>query len=650
MFKAASLTAIGTSVVVHGGLLFALALIQMNLLQLQPEVLLETVFDDERVQEEFTRELESDTEIAETQNFMAGGAIATTAIGGTAAPAVAQQQIDQSETLKEPEVQINAGEITIPGENLLGQDLGPAEVSGEIGAVVEGYGAALGRITQELIRLMRRQRVMVVWLFDQSESMRDDQQEIKQKFHKVYEELGIQQRKDKELHEAKEILLTAILGFGRTIQPVMPKPTADINQIRAAIDRIKVDESGDENMCYAVLAVVDKYGSMARSQKRKLVIVVVSDESPTDDKIAANPPTTEFLEPTIEKCKKAGAPVYVLGREAIFGYPFARIAWKDPVYGLHFNIWIDRGPETAFPECLQYNGIGRRWDNYSSGFGPYSQVRLAKETGGIFFLLPSETEEQLVGAGTHEKRKFEFLAMKEYRPLLMSRRNYIESRRVSKFRSTLWDIIVRLNPHRDDKLSIRFSHFPVIPAEFRKQGLPQFQRAAYAMGLLNQAVALLEKIEPLRDEEQSQRWRAHYDLILAQCLSFRVRLFQYMLVMDRHAANIPKPKEPKHNEWNFRRTGKTQMPDDAQFNRIKNHFNIKVSKDEYLAELKRQEKRATEQFLFVEKRHPGTPWAQRARFERGMGFGIQIRSQYRNPRYAQVQQLRREKKIQIPKF
>ena len=31
-----------------------------------------------------------------------------------------------------------------------------------------------------------------------------------------------------------------------------------------------------------------------------------------------------------------------------------------------------------------------RWDEQPSGFAPYELARMAKDTGGIYFLLPSE--------------------------------------------------------------------------------------------------------------------------------------------------------------------------------------------------------------------------------------------------------------------
>ena len=110
----------------------------------------------------------------------------------------------------------------------------------------------------------------------------------------------------------------------------------------------------------------------------------------------------------------------------MFGYPYGRQRFKYSEDGVTEEFWlpIRRGPETAYPEALQWDGLHARWDAQASGFGSYEQVRIAKETGGIFFVLPGE-EEDLVGEGANDKRKFEFLALKRYRPLLLSRREYL---------------------------------------------------------------------------------------------------------------------------------------------------------------------------------------------------------------------------------
>jgi hypothetical protein len=384
-----------------------------------------------------------------------------------------------------------------------------ADLLETVGAWVDGYGTALSQITQELVRMMRQQKVMVVWLFDKSESMKDDQKEIRENFHKVYEELKIVTQKDERLRRrGDDILLTSVWAFGEKYEPLTRQPTADIDVIRKAIDDVPIDPSGVENTCAAIGAAIDQHQRQASAQRRKLVLIVVTDESGDDHE--------QLLEPTLEKARRAKSPIYFLGREAIFGYPYARIRWKDPKYGLWHWIRIDRGPETAYPECLQWDGLHERWDSFSSGFGPYNQVRLAKETGGIFFVLPSE-EESLAGAGAREQRRFDALDMKEYEPLLISRREYAQDVAKSKFRTAIMEVVRMLDPNEDSQLRIRRHHYPLDLPGFTREAQAQFGKAARSMAVLNQVIPILEDLKPLRAKEESQRWRAHFDLMLAQC-------------------------------------------------------------------------------------------------------------------------------------
>jgi hypothetical protein len=650
MLKAYNVSAVVTSMLVHIVLLFTFWLIRTGVIQADPKILVDSIFTEERIQPEFSQDI-IETKLAENLTNISGGKLATN-VSSAASAALPSVKVEESSALEDPKLNFTLADITAPANGILGDDLGGEEIQGESAHVVEGYGPAMSQLAQEVMRLMRSQRVLIVWLFDESESMKDDQKEIRQQFHKIYEDLNLVQTKaakrDKRFRK-KDILMTSINGFGKDIHPLTPRPTSDLNDIRTAIDKIAIDESGKENLCATISAIVDKFGTIAKGKKQKLVIVVVSDESGDDGKI---------VEQALIKAKRAEASIYILGRESVFGYPFARVRWKDPKYNLSFWLTINRGPETPYPECLQWNGLHARWDVHNAGFGPYEQVRLAKETNGIFFVLPGK-EENLAGRGAQERRKYHFLDMKEYEPSLQSRPRYADELSGSEFRSTLWEVILNLNPNahfqlpkNDPLLNIRQLHYSVDLQEFRSQAAREANKAARAMGLLNQVIPTLQKLQPLRDKESSERWRANYDLINAQCIAYRVRLFQFLLAMDQHAnANpprkpvmIPNVKKP-NNEWNVRWTTKMLDPDDAQFQRIKATFRIKLDKEQYLQKLNTERKRAIDLFQLVIERHPGTPWARRAQVELNQGFGMAFRPGYRSPLYA-----RARKEIKLPNF
>ncbi|MGQ0637248.1 MAG: vWA domain-containing protein [Planctomycetaceae bacterium] len=604
----------GASLALHLAMALVLFLVHFSPPLEDMGLAVESMFEDDRAPEEFTRELSPDTTISESLS-VAGAAGVTIVAGGTGAPAVTHTKIDVSEHFDDPTVVVNIGDVTLPGLEELGHDLGESQVAGEPTAVAEGYGAAMSRITQEIVRMLREEKLLVVWLFDESESMKDDQKQIRQEFHKVYEELGLVFEHDAQMARDKEILLTAIHSFGKESRAITPKPTADINEIRSAIDKIGIDQSGRENLFAALNKVLDQYRPVAAKTRRKLAIVIVSDESGDDGE-------GPLLDEVILKARKARAPVYVLGREAVFGFPIARIQWVDPKYGLTHWLEIHRGPETALAELLQFDGLHQRWDAHPSGFAPYEQARLTKETGGIFFVLPNE-EVNIVGSVSADRRKFAFLDMKEYVPELVTRNAYEEMRSKSRLRAAVRDAVRLLNPFLDKELNIQEIWYSTDRDRFQEQGRIAFQRAMRGMGVLNQAIQLLERAKPLREQEASQRWRANFDLASAQVLAYRVRLFQFLLIADDYLNNLPSPPNQQHNVWNVRRTPQMTTPTERQ---------VKLTRVD-TEELQKQLDAAKAQFEFVRRTHPGTPWARRAEYELHHGFGMQWFSSFRDPRY-----------------
>lgn len=608
----------GTSLVLHAIVLSALALLRYSVAT-ESDVRIDTIFTDERTTEEFEREVETTTDVAESLNVLGGGAAVNSALSGTGGGgtgvSVEGSKLASAESLKVPTVPVSVGSISIPGDQLLTDDLGSkgdGKITGDVGRVVDGYGTALSQISQELIRMMREERVLAVWLFDESESMRDDQREIRDRFDKIYQELRLAQETDQKLKASEEVILTSIMSFGQSVTELTQKPTADLKEIRAAIDKVGLDESGKENTCNAITQAIRKYQTFAQRQKRKLVTIVVSDESGDDG---------DLIEETIQTAQRSKAPIYVLGRYSVFGYPYARQRWIDPKYGLEHWLAINRGPESPFPELLQFDGLHERWDYDSAGFGPYEQARLARETGGIFFLLPG-SDDNIVHGGTIDDRKFEMLAMKEYLPDLSARVEYARERDSSKFRSVQFQVVMALNPHKNPDLQMQEIWYSADPEKFANEGRTQFTKALKAMQMLSEAVRLLDSVAPLRAKEPSQRWRANFDLMHAQCLAYRVRLFQFLLALDQHAKQNP-PRKPPNNVWNIQRVPEMLPPDPVQVEQTR------VDLDE----LKKEQEQAVKEFQAVIDAHPGTPWARRAQIEINQGFGIKMYDVFRDPRY-----------------
>jgi hypothetical protein len=318
------------------------------------------------------------------------------------------------------------------------------------------------------------------------------------------------------------------------------------------------------------------------------------------------------LELTLQQAEAANCRIYVLGREAVFGYPYARFRYKHPDTGRTHWLIADRGPETAFVEQLQTNGFHRRHDAFASGFGPYEQSRLARETGGIFFMLPS-VEASIVRG---EKRRYELDQLRRYRPDLRARQEIFFDRDHAELRLMLWKIIHDLDPYNKETTEVTEVrvHFSPDPANFARQVAIQIPRAKMYITYLGGAIQVLEQNRHLRDLESEIRWQANYDLMLAQLVAYQARLYEYMAYLQEFVRNpkiVPLTKPP-----NLRLT----------------HWGIGTRKETITGEvIDPYVEKASKLFREVIELHPNTPWAARAQGELRRGYGVELRPHYEPP-------------------
>jgi hypothetical protein len=510
-------------------------------------------------------------------------------------------QIEQNEAINTAglpitDVDISSLLATVSADRGLIKEV-PTGTLGQARSVVDNYGQAMDRITQAILQMLYKDDVLVIWCFDQSESMKDDQKEIRDRIERVYKELGLSD------HAAGDHLLTAVTSYGGDFAIHTPKATSDLQKIREAIDAVPVDATGKEIMCQAIGQSISHFRKFASQGRRRLALVVVTDESgEIEDNI-------KFVEAAIQEAKSAKCRVYLLGREAVFGYPYAHIRWVHPQTNRPHWLRINRGPETAFVEQIQTDGFHRRYDAFPSGYGPYEQSRIAMETGGAFFLLPS-LETNLVRG---ERRRYELEAMRGYRPDLRARDKIVADRDKSKLRSILWKIINDLNPYRDTKMEMRV-HFSPDPAEFIKQVPVEHDKAKQYLAYLAVATKELEKVKRLRDEEPEPRWKANYDLMAAQLLAYQVRMLEHGLYLEEFVKKpkvvpLTKPPNLRLTYWDLN-TRKERLTGDKTLPVIE---------------------QATALFKQVIEDHPGTPWAARAQWELNRGYGVTLDPYYEPP-------------------
>ena len=539
-------------------------------------------------------EVRSDQVVGDPDSTVIGSGVGF-ATGGapSATPAVTRTGRAVSERTSLPTIPSIAMPSALASTSVrLNRDLGGGGmVGGDVSFAAGDVGEALDQIAREILRHLTQHKVTVVWLFDESESMKDDQKEIRKKFDRVVNELKINTPDDVPAPKGKKKsasppLNHAIVGFGDDVHFNLEKPTADVEAIGRAIDRLPIDSSGKENTMTAVAKVISHYGGQINDD-RKLLIVLVTDESGDDG---------DFVEEARQLAVNRDVPVYVIGRQSLFGTGHLTIEYRDPV--THDVFWpvIRRGPETADVEALQYDGLHPRWDETPSGFGPYELARLAKDTGGIYFLLPTEESSRV----RRREKAYSIETLKEYIPDYESRAAYLERREKSPFRRSIHEVI-----RMTKDFSFRH-HYPVFPEQLLPAIEEQLPIVTLRLNALIEIEKQLRQLEKLRHREPEKRWQAAYDLMLAQVVAYQIKAYEYRANLQEMYQNPPRPK---------------MMPNpELTVDWVLNHSHAKKAPAE---NTEKPYAEATRLFNLVIERHPNTPWADLALDELRRGFGVQ---------------------------
>jgi hypothetical protein len=585
------------SVVLHTIIILVLAMVTIDI-QDSEEVDL-VALPPRPVEEDPPVEIELDPEIEvvppETASLFSAAPAAASASAAASTPVLDETLVAKAEM---SELQIDAPTIGLPDSMTLIEAIPDGEVKGEARDIVDNYQQALDRLAQELLWMLDEGPVLAVWCFDQSNSMKDDQKEIRDRIETVYVQLGLDGR------SKNSALLTGVTSYGQNfVDHTNHNPSPNLDQIRAAIDAVPIDESGLEMMCSAVGTTINTYRDLAR-RGRKMALILVTDEA--GERLNNN----AYLEEAIAIAQAANCKIYVLGRESVFGYPYAFVRWRHPQTNRVHWLQIDRGPETGFPEQLQTNGFRRRHDAFSSGFGCYEQTRMARETNAIFFMLPS-VESNLVQG---KKIRYDMEALRPYRPDLRSRAEVFADRDEFPLRTLIWQVIQDLNPyHQESKKVIEMRMaFSLKPQEFIQQARQEQTKAKLQLQYMSQAEQALIAGKKLREQEADPRWQANYDLILAQLVAYQARIYEYGVALD---AFIAQPK--------------TAPP--TKGNAILHNWDIHTVKNIRTQEAQPYIDRARSMFAEIKREHPGSPWAARAQWELDRGFGVDLRPDYDLP-------------------
>jgi hypothetical protein len=487
-------------------------------------------------------------------------------------------------------------------------------VKGAAGQGTTGAAGAIDRLTHEILLSLEERKTLVVWLFDQSPSMIKQRSEVRDRFEKVYQELGVIEAANNPAfakHSDKP-LLTSVVSFGDKVTLLTKKPTDNLSEIHAAIDSIEMDLTGIERIFSAIYMSANEYKGFrvpkegTKEPERNVMIIAFTDEAGDDQ---------EGLDQTVQICRRYEIPVYVVGVPAPFGQKETMVKWvdPDPMYD-QTPAWgaVDQGPETFLPERIKLNFAGSREeeDPIDSGFGPYALTRLCYETGGIFFSVhPNRNVNRAVSRGevdaysAHIKHFFDPEVMRKYRPDYVSADEYLRRVSQNKARQVLVEAAraSALTPMENP----RYRFVKNNEADFAN-ALSEAQKAAAKLEpKVAQLYDHLSQGEGDRLQETNIRWQAGYDLAMGRVAAVKVRTEAYNAMLAQAKTGL-KFKNEKNNTW-------VLAPADT----------ITVGSQ--------LEKLAQKSRMYLERvvnDHPGTPWALLAKKELDNPLGWEWKEEF----------------------
>ena len=254
----------------------------------------------------------------------------------------------------------------------------------------------------------------------------------------------------------------------------------------------------------------------------------------------------------------------------------------------------------------QWDGLHERWDEQPSGFAPYELARLTKDSGGIYFVLPSEEFMRV----RQREQAYSITQLKEYLPEYDNRLTYIEKRNSSPLRQLLHAIIVETQSfiHRRD--------YPIDTQEFAKLALEAGQQATVKLNVLIEIQKRLENFAKAREREPEKRWQAHYDLMLAETVAFQVIAYEYRALMASIVNAPPVPKRPA-------------VGDSVITWRV-DHGKAPLAPKNETAKKYAEAERLLKQVI---AKHPKTPWADLAQDTIDRGMSVNLYEWHHHPKY-----------------
>ena len=464
-------------------------------------------------------------------------------------------------------------------------------VKGTTGEAIIELESALDRVTWEIGQNLQERKVLLVWLLDASGSLAKQRKTISGRLRRIYGELDAL-KESGQIPRRDQPLLTGVVSYGTQAHFLTPEPIASFKEVQQAVNGLRVDELGRENVFSAVRQVMRSWGRYRVKNGRRIMLIVVTDESGDD---------FEMQVPAINLCRRYGARAYVIGPSAVFGRRKGYVPYVARENGKTYQLPVDLGPETARYELvdLPFWFEGPQYRNLSAGFAPYALARLVNETGGVYFTTNMTTMAGLARVGS-----FDAQVMKMFEPdyRFGTPNDYDKDLRKHPLRAAVVraaQLSRRFKPERTPTLDLR-----VTPANFRRAASAAQQTVARTQYMLDTILSAFSPgLEKQYAIEPSARWRMSYALNYGRLLAMKVRAMEYNYALANLKGSLTaQDVGSKSNHWIFR-------PDKTLH---------------YAVNYRRTAKQAEELLRRVLAEAPDTPWGILAARELRYPFGLRI--------------------------
>jgi hypothetical protein len=361
---------------------------------------------------------------------------------------------------------------------------------------------AVDRLFDVINDSLKFQSTFVIFCFDETPSAKSFVQPVQDRLKTRFAESATDEGK----------LLLGLYGFAADAHPLSAEPIANADQLDKALQSFASKTSDNEAGISAAQQAFDAFKSYQLEKNYKIIMVIVSDEAPTD---------RDKLEPLIKSLSSSEVITYVIGKPAPFGrttVSLARMPESSVVYG----------PETADVERINtdYWQDGSGLEMLDSGFGPWAYERLCRQTQGRFLAVRDDGGGGFV---SNFERSWP-LGSQQFDPSVMSR--YPPDYR------TLEEYEASVASNAALRALVATSKLP--RAKFVSPGSPEVMagdEAALARDLLRYQQQIAAGSAPIknmydtlkageadRDKLENLRWKISYDLALARATANYVRL------------------------------------------------------------------------------------------------------------------------------